>query len=282
MSEIAQQIIEELKLEFPITGFSPVSGGDINQSYCLTTGNEPLFLKVNAQVSDSNFFRSEAFGLSQLEQTNFLVPKVLKVGVNFLLMSWLQASSFDANSWVNFGLKLAQMHKLSSKTFGLESDNYIGTLPQSNATTHTWTEFFVTQRLEPQIKSAVDSGIGSKAWIVKLDQLSVKLNNLIPEELPALLHGDLWSGNVMNTYKGCAIFDPSVYYGHREMDLAMARLFGGFGSEMLGAYHSEFAIEPGFLERVDLHNLYPLLVHVNLFGGAYVDQVERVFKRFVG
>ena len=166
-------------------------------------------------------------------------------------------------------------------SFGLDHDNYIGSLPQSNHQHTSWVEFFIEERLEKQIALAKNSGALNNSTIQQFNNLFKRLKEIIPEEKPSLLHGDLWNGNYMLAADGCAcLIDAAVYYDHREMDLAMTRLFGGFPEEFYESYHETFPLSSGFEERVDIHNLYPLLVHVNLFGGSYISQVKSVLSRF--
>jgi fructosamine-3-kinase len=174
------------------------------------------------------------------------------------------------------------MHRQTNDKFGLDHDNYIGSLNQSNKFHSTWAEFFIEERLMPQLKIAFDNKIIQRSFTRLADQLFPRLHNLCPVERPALLHGDLWSGNFMPTQDGSpCIYDPAVYYGHREMDIAMTKLFGGFDDNFYDAYNENFPLEKEWLKRVDLCNLYPLLVHVNLFGGSYIRQAETTLKQYV-
>lgn len=174
------------------------------------------------------------------------------------------------------------MHRNSSGQFGLDHDNYIGSLPQRNRFSASWAEFFVRERLAVQLQLAIDGGRIERQIASKFSAVFQRLHEWVPAEPPALLHGDLWSGNLLTSFAGnpCLI-DPAVYFGHREMDLAMMRLFGGFHVDCFHAYAETFPLTPGFEDRADLYNLYPLLVHVNLFGGGYAAQVASIINRFV-
>ncbi|MBK5285164.1 MAG: fructosamine kinase family protein [Bacteroidia bacterium] len=153
--------------------------------------------------------------------------------------------------------------------------------PQSNSQKRTWAEFFISERLEKQIAFAKDLGVIDNSTIQQFNNLYKRLPELIPEEAPSLLHGDLWNGNFMTGNDGKAwLIDPAIYYGHREMDLAMTKLFGGFSEEFYSSYIESFPLQKGFTERIDIHNLYPLLVHVNLFGGGYLIEVKNILSRF--
>jgi protein-ribulosamine 3-kinase len=193
----------------------------------------------------------------------------------------LSGGSKPLDFWAQTGRGLAQLHQHSAGEFGLDHDNYIGSLNQYNQKETDWVEFFVNQRLQNQLRMCSDHGHADAGLLRMFDRLFPKLEQYFPHEPPALLHGDLWSGNYLCGNKGAAyLVDPAVYYGHREMDLAMSLLFGGFDREMYHAYHEVFPLENGWKERVDLCNLYPLLVHVNLFGGSYISQVRAILKRF--
>ena len=241
-----------------------------------------VFRKRKQRRGTPEMFQKEAAGLEELSKANFKIPKVIVVNDHFLILEWLEISSKDDKEyWRNFGVNLAKMHQLTANYFGLEMDNYIGSLPQLNSKKTSWTDFFIENRLEIQVKMALDSGKVSGNLPSLFERLYYNLENLFPKEKSSLLHGDLWSGNIMRTKENTpAIFDPAVYYGHREMDLSMTRLFGGFNSEMYNAYEDIFPLESGYDERVELYNLYPLMVHVNLFGGGYVRQVEQILARF--
>lgn len=180
----------------------------------------------------------------------------------------------ENRSYEEFGRALARLHSISRPHFGLSYDNYIGPLVQSNRSHSDWCEFFILERIEPQLRMALDRGKlpGScRRW---WDRLATTLPELFPDARPALLHGDLWSGNCHFDATGKAVlYDPAIYFGHPEMEIAFTRLFGGFTSRFYDAWSEVMNPEPGLEERVPLYNLYPLLVHVNLFGGHYCDQV---------
>lgn len=262
-----------------------VSGGCINNAYQVVTNSGVLFLKWNHE-SLANMFISEEKGLSILnEKSPILTPKTLGSGTmegkSYLLTEWIAKGHPSSHYWENFGNKLAEQHKVTQNAFGLEHDNFIGSLPQSNNQHQSWADFFINERLAPQVKRAESGKLLSVRVQQQFDLLFNKLSELIPIEKPALLHGDLWSGNFMTHESGeAAIFDPAVHYGHRETELAFTRLFGGFSPEFYQSYHSVFPIESGFEDRVDIHNLYPLLVHVNLFGSSYLSGIIQTLNRF--
>jgi len=273
-------------LDFQIKSTSRAGGGDINEAAILDTNEGTFFVKWNDAERYPKMFEKEALGLGILREAEEIsIPKPLhhdeiqKKG--FLLMEAVITGVPSENFWFHFGNQLAELHKHSNDSFGLDHSNYIGSLIQHNKPMNSWSDFFVTQRLEPQLQLARDSGKADSGISRQFNTLFSRLDNLFPKELPALLHGDLWNGNYMVNNRGEAVLiDPAVYYGHREMDIAMTKLFGGFDEEFYSAYHSNRPLEGGWQERTEICNLYPLMVHVNLFGGSYLSQVKGVLKRF--
>jgi fructosamine-3-kinase len=176
-----------------------------------------------------------------------------------------------------FAEALACLHKTTAKNFGLDHDNYIGSLPQQNNFCSSASEFYITQRLEPQFKMAADNGFNFK----NLEKFFKNISEEISNEAPALVHGDLWNGNYMVSKIGEAVLiDPAVAYAPREMDIAMMKLFGGFSEEIFSNYNAAFPLGEGWKERLPLWQLYYLLVHLNLFGSGYLPQVNSVIKRY--
>jgi len=183
--------------------------------------------------------------------------------------------------WEKFAKQIANLHRHTSNIFGLDHNNYIGSLNQSNKNHNNWIDFFREERLIFQIKMARDNGKIGNDIINMFDGFFLKLDEIFPVEPPALIHGDLWSGNYMVNKNGePVIIDPAVYYGNREMDLGMTQLFGGFSAEFYKFYNDFFPLENGWKDRLDYCNLYPLMVHVNLFGGGYIQSVKSILKRF--
>lgn len=263
-----------------------VSGGSINQAKKLKTNCGDFFVKLNSANRFPGMFEAETKGLNLLRSANELfIPQVIAFGEEneeqYLLMEYIEAKRTISNFWEDFGQSLARLHKHSNSYFGLDHDNYIGSLPQANDQKESWADFFIEMRLKPQIKMARNMGLLSQSHVSHFDGLFKELPSLFPNEPPALLHGDLWSGNYMISPEGKAcIMDPAVYYGHREMDLGMSQLFGGFQQDFYTHYNEEYPLENGWTKRLDICNLYPLLVHVNLFGRGYVSQVESVIKKY--
>ncbi|MBO6573267.1 MAG: fructosamine kinase family protein [Balneola sp.] len=273
----------ELKLDDEIISSKNQTGGDINYASIIKLSDgKSLFLKWNSSAYEY-MFEAESKGLKILSDANtdLLIPDVVEAGKDFLLLSLLVPGSENSESAYNFGTELAKLHKHSADTFGLDHDNFIGKLPQSNHQLQNWADFFVSERIEPQIKLGIQSGKFENNLIRIVDAFHKTVQDLFPNEQPALLHGDLWSGNYMFTKSGAAsIYDPAVYYGHREMDIAMTRLFGGFSSDFYEGYNSEYPLADGFEGRVELCNLYPILVHANLFGGGYVRRANEILRQY--
>lgn len=267
----------------------PVSGGDINEAALLRSHNgQQFFIKYNRHPRAAEMLRTEAMGLQILGAPGILtVPEVLEQGVTpdghwaWLLMELAPAGRRTRAFWERFGKALAGLHRQTAPRFGLDHDNFIGSLPQSNQHADTWTEFYTQHRLLPQMRIAMQSGRMNAADAANIESLCRRLSDICPQEPPALIHGDLWGSNfICNTASQPVLIDPAVAFAHREMDLAMSRLFGGFDDFFYDSYREAWPIEPGYDAREEVYQLYYLLVHVNLFGGGYVDSVRRILKIF--
>ena len=264
----------------------PVSGGSINEAYHLKTSRGSFFLKYNDASSYPGMFEKEAHGLQLLAAPGVIdVPEVLLVGETgndaFLLLEYVEEANPRSNFWDDFAKGLAALHQQKADRFGLDHDNYMGSLYQYNNFHDDWTGFFIDERLERQLKLARDNHKAGRSETTAFGRLYRRLNELIPPTEPCLIHGDLWSGNFMVNHDGMAcLIDPAVYYGHPETDLAMSTLFGGFSEKFYDAYNEYNPLEKGWRDRMDIYNLYPLMVHVNLFGGGYLGSVQRILRRF--
>lgn len=286
-SAIEQWLTADARYDVAITSFTFASGGCINKGGTIATSAGDFFLKWNDAAKYPLMFQAEAEGLRVLRENakTLSVPEPLyhgeTGGYQFLLMTHQANSPKSKNYWSDLGGGLARLHRVTSDTFGLEHDNWIGSLPQQNHRSASWIVFFQEQRLQRQLDVGLASGVITTEVMRKFDVLFGKLDELLYCERPSLLHGDLWSGNVMSDEKGSPVLiDPAVYFGHRETDLAMTQLFGGFDKTFYGAYTEEFPLESGYEERFDIYNLYPLLVHVNLFGPGYLAQVKAILQRY--
>ena len=263
---------------------SPLSGGDINDAFLIETDQGFLVAKCNSANRFPGMFEAESNGLQLLRKGGFKTPEVMTLveeeGFSFLILEYLKSENATPSFWEKFGNQLVQQHQQTQDTFGLDHDNYMGSLVQYNERCSDWSEFFITQRLEPQLKMAYDEGY-FKGQAQRWNSFMSRLENLVPQEKPALVHGDLWSGNfICGENQTPVLIDPATHYGHREADISMMHLFGGFDTSLFETYNQQFALENGWRQRMDIHNLYPLLVHVNLFGGSYAQQVRSILKRF--
>lgn len=274
-----------LHKEDSITELKSVSGGSINNCYTFNYANDIYFIKENDSNYFPEMFKKEASGLNELSfNKELIVPKPLFdfefSGKQFLVLDYLDKIADNPGFFESLGTGIAKLHKYTSDKYGFKEDNYIGSLVQTNTYSDNWSDFFYLNRLEPLIKWVYDQKHIGKVTLNSFENLYNKLSEIFPHEKPSLLHGDLWSGNKMNTLKGPAIFDPAVYYGHREMDIAMTRLFGGFDESFYTSYNNEFKLEKDYKKRTDICNLYPLLVHVKLFGVSYLTDVLQTIKSF--
>lgn len=270
-----------------IIAAKPVSGGSINEVYRLQTETEFFILKLNDAIKFPDMFALEAEGLAAIRQTKTItVPNVIAAGTaenqSFLLLENIETGPKSKASMQKLGLQLAEMHQNTAEDFGFEKDNYMGSLPQSNWKHETWSAFFVAERLQPMVKLAFDASFIEQKWVSDFEKLYQKLPELFDEEKPSLIHGDLWSGNYLISNEGKPyLIDPAVSYGFREFDLAMTQLFGGFNADFYQAYREAFPLQVGWQKRVDLWNLYPLLMHLNVFGLSYLEQVKLGLRRFI-
>ncbi len=266
----------------------PVPGGDINSAFRVTLADQrQLFVKSHAGPPPG-FYSAEAEGLRWLAEANVLtVPKVLSVADDepaYLALRFIDSAARCADFDVRLGRGLAALHQSlgrSESAFGLDRANYIGVLPQDNTPMPDWPSFYAQRRLLPQLQLAVQSGLVDHRMRREFDRLLSSIEQLAgPTEPPARLHGDLWRGNLMVDQAGLpCLIDPAVYAGHREMDLAMMQLFGGFSAAVFDAYDQVWPRTAGHQRRVALYQLYPLLVHVNLFGAGYLAAVERALTQ---
>jgi len=279
----------EDRLDVTIESVATVSGGCIANACRLDTGARPLFLKYGNE-SVARTFPGEAAGLEALAaaESPLTVPSVIDTAApsgdrpGFLVTEWIHSGRKGRRFWETFGEGLAALHRHTEDAYGFEQDNFIGRSPQPNAWTDRWPAFFREQRLAPQVEMARDQNRWRARWDAPLEALYRSLPDLLPEApSPSVLHGDLWKGNFMVTAVGePALIDPATYYGHREADLAMTELFGGYDDHFYDAYRSAWGLEPGYEARCEVYNLYHLLNHLNLFGGGYAGSVEQTLRRF--
>jgi len=277
----------ETALGSQINSLTPVGGGDFAQSYrAQLDAGEYLFVKTHSNPPDG-FFSTEAKGLQWLNDSGAVaVPEVRAFSDDppFLALGWIDVSNNgarpEAETEAQFGRSLALLHRAPQSEFGRSDCRTTGSLALSNEPCSTWAEFYATRRLLPLADIARSRKALSKKDIDGIEQLARKLDSLdIPDELPSLLHGDLWAGNrLIDTSGDSWLIDPAAHSSHREFDLAMMRLFGGFGPECFLAYHEEYPLQAEWQHRVSLHQLAPLIVHAIKFGNGYVASVRKALE----
>lgn len=272
-----------------IISSSSVGGGCINDSQMLTTNTgKKYFIKSNSYLPADTFYK-EANGLKEIASSKTIkVPLVISVDDDFILLEYINSGNRTRNFFEDFGRKFADMHKHYSQHFGFYEDNYIGSTPQLNIVNDeeksNWQRFYFNKRLLYQIILAEKNGYLTK----ELNKAFVSLENKMDlifdgyKAQPSLLHGDLWSGNYMIDQNGEAcLIDPAVYYGDREADLAMTKLFGGFGYDFYQSYNEAYPLEPGYEFRENIYKLYHVLNHLNLFGTGYYHQAINLIRFYL-
>jgi len=279
-----QTSVSDVAGSFRIERATPVAGGCIHRCLLLEGGGRRYFAKTNAR-SELDNFAAEADGLAALAAAGARVPVPLCRGQAgeeaFLVLEHLELHGNGDHAAL--GRMLAMVHSIRGESFGWRRDNYIGRTPQLNRCSPSWSDFWRDARLGPQLELARKNGFG-KDLLRKGEQLSEALSRLLSEHAPAasLLHGDLWSGNAGFLANGTPVlFDPAVYWGDREADLAMTELFGGFPQAFYSAYREAAPLSQGYEVRKTLYNLYHVLNHANLFGGGYAAQAERMIERLL-
>jgi fructosamine-3-kinase len=308
MTRLTQMVSAALGSE--VVSAARARGGDINDAFDVTLADgRRVFVKTNARAEPRmlasqrpssaahpssrpdfvgpSMFHCEARGLDWLRDANAIrVPAVLAVGQNetpFLVLERIASAPPARDFEALLGQRLAHLHRAGATRFGFDEANFIADLPQDNSPCDTWPAFYIARRLQPQLRAAIDSGRAPARWTRDFDRLFARVPELAgPPEPPARLHGDLWTGNVLADEHGApCLIDPAVYGGHREVDLAMLRLFGGVGPRCFAAYDETWPLALDHADRVRLYQLYPLLVHVNLFGGSYVQSVENTVHAYL-
>lgn len=262
----------------------PIHGGSINQSLCISTETGAhYFLKQNNRAPAGMFFR-EAQGLKTLQKVNGpFTPFVFLSGKKFLLLENLEPSAPCKDFWPLYGRQLARLHLNKGDRFGLAIDNYIGSNPQYNDWHWNGYEFYRLRRFIPQIVWARNQSLIDTQDVRNLERFLYRLPDIIPNQIASLLHGDLWSGNLITDKYGMpALVDPAVYYGWPEADLAMAELFGSYPDEFYQAYQEIRPLEHDFRSRFPIYNLYHLLNHLNMFGPSYLVQIKEILGMFSG
>ncbi|HSJ07543.1 MAG TPA: fructosamine kinase family protein [Longimicrobiales bacterium] len=265
----------------PVVRAVPVSGGCISPSFRThLEGGAVVFVKTAPEGAGPDLLAQEAVSLDRLGEAGAVrVPRVLGRGDGWLALEWLEPRVGTSADWALLGRRLAGLHGVKAEAPGWPADNYIGPLPQRNASAGSWADFWARRRLAPQLELAGGRVAGRMRALFDriMDEVDDRLAGAEADGY-SLLHGDLWNGNVHMTSEGPALVDPSSWFGHREVDLAMADLFGGFPREFRGAYDAEWPPLPGAAARRPVYQLYYLLVHLNLFGDAYLAGTERALR----
>ena len=274
----------ETILNKKVTQLTSVSGGDISETFKIETSTKSYFLKVNNTPNALSMFKAEAYGLQLINDTKSIkTPEVIAYdsyqNTSFLLLEFIESKSPSTEDFKKLGHQLAKLHKNTSENFGLNQNNFIGSLPQSNKQHNTWLDYYTSERLLPQLELAKQKKLLTNKECPNEENIKNQLQELFTNIKPALLHGDLWSGNYLISTSGQPyLIDPAVYYGHFEVDIAMSKLFGGFSNDFYEEYFSNFIINSGTKARIEIYQLYYLLVHLNLFGSSYYRSVVSILK----
>lgn len=291
---ISQSVWDDLEQELTsktgdtasISHRASISGGDINQAFRVQFGDQNYFCKFNKNMP-KDFFLTEFRALEMIRSVNVIQsPKPIAVGISghfhYLILEYIPLQSTGNIEY--FGRQLAQFHRSSinhnsiNGFYGFNNDNYIGTMPQQNKPMENWCDFWIDQRIKPQMKMA--NKLGYAQQLTKYPSTLYRgIQNILDTHYPAsvMVHGDLWSGNKsFNNLGEPVIYDPAMYFGDREVDLALSELFGGFAPGFYRAYKEFWALPAGYVQRRDVYNLYHLLNHLNSFGTAYLDRCRSI------
>ena len=291
-TDICQSLADVLGQDIELDTWQPVSGGSIHQAWHVTSNNnQHFFIKTN-QANKYHTLKAEYLGLQELnnhisQENPLRIPKVYTLNRNeqysWLILEYINFGQQTPTSQAALGHGLALLHQHTAPQFGFSSDNVIGESLQTNIWTKDWLSFWAEQRLGTQFKLAAQHGFYNS-----IQNEAEQLLNLLPQLLqdhqptPSLLHGDLWAGNAACDDAGNPIiFDPAVYYGDRECDLAMTALFGGFSADFYAAYNHVYPLDSGYEQRKDLYNLYHILNHANLFAGGYIGQSQSMMQQII-
>ena len=280
-------ISESLGVRISSMHFSSVGGGSINEAYELIINKkDKFFCKINSADAFPQMFAKEKKGLELLAAQGVIrVPQafasIILSDRQLLILEWIEQGIKSDRFWKLFGEQLAALHAITANYCGLNEDNYMGALPQSNEPSGDWVHFFIQQRLLPQIELATTKNLLDGQHQKKFENLFKSLPSIFPDEKFSLVHGDLWSGNYLCNHSGQPVLiDPAVYYGHRSMDLAMTTLFGGFDPGFYKTYHYHAPFPSNHQQQWDICNLYPLLIHLNLFGAGYLRDINHIIQYY--
>lgn len=289
---LLEEILKEILIRSGYEGsfqYTQLSGGDINDVYKISFDAKQLVIKINNKNKFPRMLEKESQALSYFQKhvkpLNYAVPVQHGEFENqqFLILAYEQPSNskLDDVGQRELGIGLAEQHRITNELFGWKEDNYIGSLPQINSEKDKWSDFYAEYRILFQAKMAFDNGELNRSELKRIENFCNYITEIYPDESPALLHGDLWGGNYfIGANNKPFLYDPAIYFGHREMDIAMTQLFGGFSELFLIAYNQSYPLEKGWEERLKYSQLYPYLVHLNLFGGSYLNSVIQVVNHF--
>ncbi|MFL5809499.1 MAG: fructosamine kinase family protein [Flavisolibacter sp.] len=290
-SSIQSLLQQKLSERFPGSNkiqFSPVGGGCINETARISWPGKHVFCKLNSATEFPGLFETEKRGLEFIARQHVIrVPAVVDCfesnGKQVLLLEWINEADRTEKFWKVFGEQLAALHHISSEHFGFDGNNYMGSVPQSNRYWSEWDQFFVEERLEPLVRQCADKNLLLKKHVDQFHKLYLSIPSIFnTDQKPALIHGDLWSGNFMcDQQQQPVLIDPAVYFGHPSVDLGMTTLFGGFGSGFYDAYNYHAPFPKNYIEQWKICNLYPLLIHLLLFGKTYLSQIDDTLFLFV-
>lgn len=265
----------------------PVKGGSINDTYGIQYGKEKFFCKINDRDTLPDLFTKEAKAMGYLGMTKKIrLPKIIDVlyteSHQILLMEWIDTTRPTSLSWEKLAEQLAAIHGCTANHFGWFEDNYFGSTIQHNIQSKSWINFFIDYRLVPQMKMGYDQDLLDKKDLLGFQRLFNKLSDIFPNNVPRLLHGDLWYGNILfDTHGNPVLIDPAIYYGHEAMDIGLSQLFGGVDARFYEVYTHIMDLDPNFEEQCKIANLYPLLMHLNLFGKSYYSSISETIHSFV-
>lgn len=272
--------------KFSETDLTPIGGGCINETYKAVFDGKTFFCKKNSAGRFPFLFEKERKGLDLIRKQNVIrVPEVIQVfeekDQQVILLEWIGTGERTQDFWKKFGEQLAQLHQATNNYFGLDEANFMGSVVQKNDPSGTWEDFFIQQRLEPLVNACLSKNLLSAQHKNRFEKFYRNLSQFFDgSEKPSLVHGDLWSGNFMcNRNSEPVLIDPAVYYGHPAVDLGMTRLFGGFHSSFYESYSYHSSTTPSE-EQCEACNLYPLLIHLLLFGEGYRTQIENILDTF--
>lgn len=278
--EISQYITEKYGT---IRSATSIGGGCIANAHRITCETKSYFIKFGNLPKD--MFIKEAHGLQEISASNSIdCPAVIEAHPDFLLLEYIESERPTKDFFTEFGRAFARMHKHTSKTCGFYEDNYIGASPQKNTPSSNWLEFYVENRLVYQLKLMEKQGLHTTELRKSIHTLESYLPDIFADsdDTFSLLHGDLWSGNYMvNSHGKACIIDPAVYYGNREADIAMTKLFGGFTPEFYTAYQKEYLLPEGYSYRENIYLLYHIMNHYTLFGGGYYRQALHIISQYL-